>query len=142
MEQRDIIMDEIERLGKAISKILSGILGAKGDLKTSKLVSIANENFKAQVDLDIEKLVNLSKEELFDFIQSKNFVASHLQLICEYLKEAGIIKMGNDKKLALKYFQRALELYGVIEEFTKTFSFEVLTKKEDISQLISDCKLP
>ncbi len=59
MEQRDLLKDQIDQLGKVLAKILSDFLGLKAKGQASHGVEISNHRFQRELEINIERLAYL-----------------------------------------------------------------------------------
>lgn len=139
MEQRDIIMDQIEQLGKVIAKIMSDFLGLKSKGNFALGIEISNERFQDQLDINIEELITLNKSELKEYFKNKKLTWTHLEVLSEYLTEIGIEKLKGDKTTAIKYLKKAIDLLDTADEISKTISFGRINKKSNIENLLQKC---
>ena len=87
MEQRDLLKDQIEQLGKVLAKILSDFLGLKSNGNVTQGIEISNESLQSELDIDIEKIIALNKTELEEYVRNRKLTESHLELLSEYLKQ-------------------------------------------------------
>lgn len=136
MEQRDLIKDQIEQLGKVLAKILLDFFGLKSNGNVAQGIEIANKTLQTELDIDIEKMVSLNQKELKEYVRNRKLAESHLELLSEYLKEVGIAKTKIDKSDADLYLQKAIELLDIADENTKALSFDRINKKIEIKKLL------
>jgi len=123
MEQRDFFMKQIEQLGQALSKILSDFLGLKSAGKVEQGIQTSYSQFKNNLDIDIEKLISLTKEELKKYTQERNLKQEHLEILSDYFKELGDSKMSINKSEAKTILTKAIELLEIADEISETMSF-------------------
>ena len=64
MERRDIIKDEIERLGRVLGKVLADLLGTKSSDNVLQDIEKADHILQSQLDININQLIQLSNEAL------------------------------------------------------------------------------
>lgn len=139
MEQRDLLKDQIEQLGKVLAKILSDFLGFKSSGNVSQGIEISNQNLQSELDIDVEKLKALNKSELEKYFRERKLTEGHLELLSEYLKEVGIAKTRMDKNEATLCLQKAQEFLDIADEISKTMSFDRINKKREIENLLQHC---
>jgi len=60
MENRDIIMDQLQQLGKVLGEILAQILGSKSGSNTSTLLKEAEESLSTNFQVDFVQVPNLA----------------------------------------------------------------------------------
>lgn len=136
MEQRDLIKDQIEQLGKVLAKILSDFLGLKSSSNVAQGIEISNERLQSELDIDIEKLITLNKTELVEYLKNRRLTAGHLETLSEYLKEVGIAKTEINKSEARLCLEKAIEFLDIADEISKTTSFDRINKKSKIKNVL------
>ena len=139
MEQRDFIRDQIEQLGRVLGQAIASFLGLKSTGNVSKGIEVANQQLKSELDIDINELLNLSKIELKKYFNNRNFSDEHLEQLAEYFKEIGKSKVDYDKKGAKTHLKKAITLLEIVDETTKTMSFERINKKTEINNVLQQC---
>ncbi len=122
MQQRDFIKEQIEQVGRTLGKIMAGFLGYKTDGTITTGIEIANEQLQSELDIDIEKLVDLNAEELEIYLEPKNFTDVHIDMLAEYLFDVGQSK--TNEQLAVKYYQGAIRLINLAASHSSTLTFE------------------
>ena len=136
MEQRDLLKDQIEQIGKVLAKILSDFLGLKSSGNVTQGIEISNESLQSELNIDIEKITALNKTELEVYVRNRKLTESHLGLLSEYLKEVGIAKTKIDKSDAHLCLQKAIELLDIADETSKTMSFDRINSKSEIKNML------
>ncbi|WP_242204585.1 hypothetical protein [Aestuariivivens insulae] len=134
MERRDLLKAQVEQLGKVLAKILADFLKLpKGD---SRGVELTNQRFQNELDIDIEKLKALTKEETEDYLRSLNLTADHLEILSEYIKEIGLTKIEEDKVAAKVWLKKAIDILDFADKISKTVSFIRINKKAVIDSIL------
>jgi len=100
MQQRDILQDQIENLGKVLGKLISKFLNLDPKENIANHIEITNEQLKSELDIDLVKILEFNENELKDFVEKRNLTVDHLELLSEYLIKIGIIKIENNKTIA------------------------------------------
>ena len=136
MEQRDLLKDQIEQLGKVLANILSDLLGLKSKGQTSQGIEATNQRLQGELDIDIEKITTLIKKELKDYLKNRHLRAEHLEILSECLKEIGKGKIEENKKDAKMKLEKAIELLDIADEISKTMSFDRINKKKEIENVL------
>ncbi|MEO6904385.1 MAG: hypothetical protein ABI315_14695 [Bacteroidia bacterium] len=139
MEQRDLIKDQIEQLGKVLGKILSDFLKLKSKGQVSPGMEIANQRLLSEVDINIEKVMTLSKKELEDYLKSRKLTADHLEILSAYLKEIGKEEIEINKTDSKLKLEKAIELLDIADNISKTISFDRINKKKEINNALQQC---
>lgn len=140
MEQRDIIKDEIEQLGKVLGRIIANFLGLKSKGQVSQGIEITVQKLQSELDIDTNKLITLSRKKLTEYLQKRKLTAEHIEILADYLKETGKIEIERDSTEAKIKLEKALELLEITDEISSTESFERMNKKDGIGKLIEQCK--
>ena len=140
MEQRDLIKDQIEQLGKVLAKALADFLGLKSKGQVLQGIEVSNEQLKSELNIDINKLITLSKNELKEYLQKGKLTGEHLEILCELIMEIGESKLKGNKEEAKLHLEKALEILEIANEISKTMSFARVNRKTDIERVLQQCK--
>ena len=135
MQQRDILKDQIEQLGKVLAKVLSDFLGLKAQGNVAQAVEMSNEKLQAELDINIEKLIALKEGDLSKYLTSRVYTDEHLEFLSEYLVELG--KTKTTKLEVNSYLQKAIALLDLADEVSESVSFERMNKKSQTENLLS-----
>ena len=141
MEHRDLIKDQIEQLGKILGKIFSNFMGLKTEGNITAGMEIAEQNFKEELDLDIEIILGQENKNLSNYLTTKGLTPKHFDQLSDYLFECGNYFIGIDNNKARKTLDKALELMNLADEESKMYSFERKQKGENIRGLIRKINL-
>jgi len=136
MEHRDLIKDQIEQLGKVLGKILSDFLGLKTIGQVSQGIEIANKQLKSRLDIDIDKLLSIDNNMFKEYFEKRMMPPEHLEILSKYLKEVGETKITTNINDAKVYLNKSLELLVLIDDITKTMSFERMNQKLQIENML------
>ena len=140
MEQRDLIKDQIEQLGKVLAKILSNFLGMADKNNVSNGIETTNQQLKNELNIDIEKILSLAKEELKNYLSTLQLNEEHLETLSEYFEEIGIREIKTNKAKSKLYLEKAIELLDIANEISSTFSLNRITKKNEIKNVLQHNK--
>lgn len=137
MEQRDIIKDQIEQLGKALGKLISKFLDLKTMGEVNDAIQITNNHLKEEIEIDVEALLDLNKEDLKVFVVQKHFGEKSLETLSDYFRA-----IGENKKdlpsVAKTYFVKAIVLLELSDEVSEMFSFDRMEKRKELEALIKE----
>ncbi|MFK7982908.1 MAG: hypothetical protein AB8G86_23215 [Saprospiraceae bacterium] len=136
MIQRDIIQQQIEQLGRALGKVITGFLGLKSQGKVALGFEIANEQFKQELDIDIDQLLKMDKALLTDYLKDKPFTSTHLDEIAGYVEVLGDHQ--SDTAAKTNAFGTALNLMELANEQSDVFDMNRQFKLKAIEQKIKD----
>lgn len=135
MEQRDLLKDQIEQLGKVLAKLLAGFLGLKEEGKASQGIAVINEQMKGKLDLDILLIARLGKAELKTYLQDRQLRGEHIETLSDYFKEMGLSAVNTAPSESKIWLQKAIDLLDVADEVSGTLSFERIQRKAKMKQL-------
>ncbi len=92
MQQRDIIQDQIEQLGRALGKLIANFLGVKSEGNLSVAIQITDTDMLSGLDIDVDRLVQLEANELTEYLESKHLTDLNLDQLSNYIFEIGLYK--------------------------------------------------
>lgn len=135
MQNRDLLKDEIERVGKVLAKILSEILGLQSSNNANDGIEITNQQLKDELDIDVAAMLELPKNALQDFLIKRNFIAAHIEYLSDYFGILGKKQTEAIKKQA--YLLKAVELLDIADDSFNTMSLQRMNKKTQLQELLS-----
>ncbi len=137
MEQRDLIKDQIEQLGRAFGAILARFLGTKAAGNMTEGIEIANESLQSQLDLDVDLIVTLDTPELKAYLAQRKLSSEHLETLADYfIAWADSTAAANPEKARTRY-QTVLRLYDIIDGWSNLYALERFDKERRIRDLLS-----
>lgn len=136
MERRDLVKDELERIGKAISQLLANFLALKANGNIALAIENTNKQFKEELDIDIDIMLGFSQQELAHYLNEKKLPPPQLETLIEYFIEIGNHSLELDRKKGESILNKALEMYKVLDANSTTYSFQRREKEQKIKQLI------
>ena len=72
MQQRDIIKDEIERLGRVLGKLITLVTGSPGgDMNLELRLKEVQDRLRNDLELELDDLLQLSREDLIRTLFSR-----------------------------------------------------------------------
>lgn len=127
MEKRDLILDQIEKLGFFLQKLLGDLLN-KNSLTSSidKFENVRKELLD-ELNFDLDFLISQKNEDMKKYISSFNFNEKNLESLSEIL-----IQLNHSKE----FYEKAMALLDLADEISNTFSFDRNKKKQEIEKLI------
>jgi len=138
MEQRDILKDQIEALGKVLGKLISEFLDLKATGEVNEAIQVTNHQLKEEIEIDVEAMLYLNKKDLKEFVGSKHFGEKSLEDLSDYFREIGDSKMDSSNSEDVPYFQKAIELLELADEFSKVFSLDRMEKKKELENILKN----
>ncbi len=136
MEQRDWLLNEIERFGRVLGKIVSDFLGLKTQETMIKSISVYNKRLKDELEIDVDDLVLMTKKSLEELVRNRNINTEQMETLSRYFEKIGVINMKFNSEIAEKYLLKSIELLELADETSETISFERLQRKSGISKLL------
>jgi len=136
MEQRDLIKDQIEQLGRALGKMITLVLGMDNGGDILKIQKEVAATFDTELKLDFKKLIGLEQKEFQETIKEKfQNQEAVLEQLSALLFDIGK-RCGPEGELRQQYLEKALWTLEYINSISDTFSMERLSKINIIKQWI------
>lgn len=129
MKRRDLIKDEIEQFGRVLGVIIANFLGLKAKGEVIQGIEISKKELKNELDIDIDKLIDLSNNELTKYLADHKLTAEHIELIADFLLKIVESNTLTGKQDTKKYLEKVLYLYDMADVFSQTISFDRINKK-------------
>ncbi|PWJ43809.1 hypothetical protein [Sediminitomix flava] len=126
MERRDFLKDKIEQVGRVLGKMIANFMGAKSQGNTAQGIEISNQYLQTELDIDIDQILKLEKEDLKSYLTERNLTAEHLETLVSYLIELG------DYHQDQQYYQKAIILNEIADEISNTLSLMRMGVTEQI----------
>ena len=136
MERRDLIKDQIEQFGKVLGQIFSEFLGMKSKGRIDEGIEMSNQNFAEKLDLDIEKLLNLSIEESNIYLSELKLNADHIELVTDYLIQIAEHKLGTNNSEARKVLIKILQMFEISDNISQTVPFDRMIRVAKIERML------
>jgi sugar-specific transcriptional regulator TrmB len=128
MQKRDLFKDEIEKLSKALAKILSEFLQLKKTGNNIEVINQTNIKLQQELHINIDEVIQKTKEDLLIYIKNKKLTANHIDILTRIIVEqADIFIQNGDNSKAKNYLTKSVELLEVAGEIFKTISFQQIT---------------
>ena len=136
MEQRDLIKDQIEQLGRALGKMVTLVLGMDNGGDILGIQKEVAATFDTELKLDFKKLIGLEQKEFQQTIKEKfQNQEAVLEQLSSLLFELGK-RCGPEGELRQQYVEKALWTLEYVNSISDTFSMERLGKINIIKQWI------
>lgn len=131
MHQRDLILDEIQKL----FKILARIMGLKAEGKIEELNVLAENTIKEELDLQDDAYIADFPKDYESQLISKNYSADKLDLLAKILLETADSTEDNSNR-TYKYRQ-VLVIYDILEKVYHIQSLQNLNTRSEIEKLLT-----
>lgn len=140
MEQRDYLKDQIEQMGKVLAELMGKFMGFKSKGQTSQGIEYVQTELKSQLDIDLDDLLALEKNELKEYLLTKHFSAEHIEQLSDILRNTGEIKLSDNKDEARDKLEKALQILEIADEISNAASFSRISQKTEIENLLMKIK--
>ncbi|MEL6626723.1 MAG: hypothetical protein AAFS00_02150 [Bacteroidota bacterium] len=138
MEQRDYLKDQIEQLGRVLGNMLAEFLRLKTAGQLYQGIAVSNEQLKEELDLDIPTILALDSDSLHTYLSDRKLTPDHMEILSKYLEETGLAMMEETPEEGKAYLHQALAMMDMIDETTKTFSFERMHRRAKIKEMLGE----
>lgn len=136
MQQRDIILDQVEQAGKVLAQLLSKLLLIEGGGATEIVLKDFSNGLKGKLDIDLSELLALDQEALKTYFESRYFSGDNIYLLGKRLIEvSGHL---SDTVLAKKYLMKGIKLLKLADELSETFSIERSAELKALEKKLSE----
>ena len=131
MQQRDIIKDEIERLGRVLGKLVAMLLELEsGGASPQMAREVAEDKFRNELELDLDELLELNLSNLKAKLDELHFQPPHVDQLGDFL--SALAHREENPELRERFFRRALMLYDLAGERSGTYSMARSDKESAI----------
>lgn len=130
MPKEDYLLKYLEKL----SRVIAAMLGFREKGFPDESLRLADQTFKELLNLDIEELAVMPVEKFIDLIRNEKFNSLYLEGIAQLTHEtANVFAVLGKVETATDFYSKTLQLYYLLNENDKTFSFE---REQIISELL------
>ncbi|CAG5076796.1 hypothetical protein [Parvicella tangerina] len=102
MKRRDLIKDQIEQLGKVLTKMLDTFFSLKSKGQIGTASEHTTQTLKEELNIDIDVFLQLPEGELQAFFEARNFTNDHLNDLAKLFLEYAKVELAADKKTKAK----------------------------------------
>lgn len=135
MEQ-DYIKRLIEEIGRILGKIASDIIGLKNQGQVGEVYEIVRQNFKAELDFDMDQLLAIDNENLIRYLtEEKGFSTVDMEKLADIWC---MVAEDTTRERQFRLWTSGLTLYEYVEETGGTYSIERNGKMEWIRGVLRD----
>jgi hypothetical protein len=121
MPKEDYLLRYLEKL----SRVIAAMLGLRIKGLPDESLHLADETYKDMLDLNVAEIGVLSAEVFQEIIRKHAYTNSYLEIITELTHEtAHSFREKGEEENAKRFYGKALQLYYLLNEKDKTFSFE------------------
>ena len=130
MQQRDIIKDEIERLGRVLGKVITMLAGMDGGELEPNTRHLIGNQLRRELDLSLEELLILPPDDLKAKFEQLRLQPAHLDQLGDLLDTFARGEEDPDEQRT--NLHRALLLYDLAGEASGIYSMERADKEAAI----------
>lgn len=134
MQKRDLLQEQIEQLGRVLGKVIADFLGSNPNGDVNDSIEISQQTLKDELDLDVNRILELEKSDVLDYVKERNLTDGHLEQLSAYFVAVGKTNSADTNK----YYTKAIELLEIADQITATISFERIQKRQEITGLIGE----
>lgn len=137
MPKEDYLLKYLEKL----SRVIAAMFGFRDNGFPEDALRLADETYKELLDLNVEELAIMPVDKFVETIKRIGYSANYLEALAALAHETAASFLAQENiDYAQSFYQKALELYYLLNEKDKTFSFERETKISELKQLINENK--
>ncbi|MFT3753776.1 MAG: hypothetical protein QM800_13185 [Paludibacter sp.] len=137
MPKEDYLLKYLEKL----SRVIAAMLGLREKGLPEAALRLADETYKEMLDLNTDELALMPVSAFVEIVRKAGYSSSHLDALAKLLYETACsFQQKGNRVYANSFFQKALEVFYLLNEKDKTFSFEREMLISDLKQLIEDCQ--
>ena len=133
MQQKDFILREIEKISTLLRYLIGKLIPSNSVENYEETIELINRELVENSGFNINEILEFSIKD-FDkvLIQNKGYSFENIELLADLL-----YTLGNDQSQPKNnYLKKTLQLYEYINEKSKTYSFERISKIEEIKELL------
>jgi len=121
MPKEDYLLKYLEKL----SRVIAAMLGYRDKGFPDDALRMADETYKEMLDVDLDELACMPIEVFIERVKNENYNSSYLQAFAQLTHETAdsFFAKGNELNAQIFYI-KTLQLYYLLNEKDRTFSFE------------------
>ena len=133
MQQRDLLQDQIEQLGRTLGKLVAYLLQLQqtGDLHPG--LQQARQETKDRTGIDLDALLGRPHADLLAYATAHDLTAGHLDQLADYLGRLARLAAPEERST---YLTTAIHLLEVADERSQTYSFSRVAAKTHLLALL------
>jgi len=119
--KEDYLLKYLEKL----SRVIAAMLGFRDKGFPEDALRLADETFNELLNLRIDELLIMPIDKFVENIEKAGFTSTYLEALAKLLYEtANSYQSKNEIELAHVFYAKTLQIYYLLNEKDKTFSFE------------------
>lgn len=121
MPKEDYLLKYLEKL----SRVIAAMFGFRDKGYPEEAIRLADETYKELLDFNVDELAIMPIEKFVEVVRKKRYSSTYLEALARMAHETGnSFQMLDNNLFAISFFTKALQLYYLLNEKDKTFSFE------------------
>jgi hypothetical protein len=130
--KEDYLLKYLEKL----SRVIAAMLGLRDKGFPEDALRLADETYKELLGFDVEELAIMPVEKFVELIHKHGYTSSHLEIMARLAHEtANALNTRTDSENSNSFYEKTLQLYYLLNEKDKTFSFEREMIIDELKQL-------
>ena len=121
MPKEDYLLKYLEKL----SRVIAAMLGLRDKGYPEDALRLAEETYKELLNYNIDELAIMPVDVFVEAIRNEGYSSTHLDIMAQLAHETAksLFEKGEVEK-ANQFYGKTLQLYYLLNEKDKTFSFE------------------
>jgi len=121
MPKEDYLLKYLEKL----SRVIAAMAGFRDKGFPDDGLRLSEETLKEMLDLNLEELNQMPVELFVERVRKENYIPSYLQAFAQIMHEtANSYSLKGNETTAQVFYIKTLQLYYLLNEKDRTFSFE------------------
>lgn len=141
MEQKDYLLREIEKIGLIIRAIRQRLFGGKDSFAKNIEQQVEAEKgmLFRELNFDLDKFLMLEVEETNNYLNKfEGFNVENIEHLAEVISQIGFSEKFDNSEI---YLEKALQLYELVNQESKTYSGEREKKIITIKSILNGRKI-
>lgn len=136
MEQRDILLEQFEQMGRVLGEMLANFLRLRRQGQVAEGLAMSRERMQSELQVDMDELLMTEEAAMDAYLQARNLTAEHTELLAELLMEIGEAHHVSDTEISQQYLEKSLLLLRIADQQSEMLSFDRLQMKAQIEKLL------
>jgi len=133
--KEDYLLKYLEKL----SRVIAAMLDLRENGFPEDAIRLADETYKELIDFKVDELAIMPIEKFVEIIRKTGYSSTYLEALAQLANEtANAYKIKENMQFAQSFYCKTLELYLLLNEKDKTFSFEREMKISELKELVND----
>ncbi|HEY6915414.1 MAG TPA: hypothetical protein VI413_12120 [Paludibacter sp.] len=121
MPKEDYLLKYLEKL----SRVIAAMIGLRDKGFPEDAIRLADEAYKELLNFNVEELAVMPVEKFVQIVRDAGYTSTYLEALAKLSYETGYaFQMQDNAGFANVFFQKTLQIYYLLNEKDKTFSFE------------------